>query len=48
MNKDRILLNLIYKSEGGYANMEGDSGGETYKGISRKWFPKWEGLKIID
>ena len=48
MNKDRILLNLIYKSEGGYANIEGDSGGETYKGISRKWFPKWEGWKIID
>lgn len=48
MNKNRILLNLIYKSEGGYANVEGDSGGETYKGISRKWFPKWEGWKIID
>lgn len=28
--------------------MKGDTGGETYAGISRKWFPKWEGWKIVD
>lgn len=35
-------------SEGGYANVAGDTGGETYAGISRKWFPKWPGWKMVD
>lgn len=34
--------------EGGYANDPTDRGGETYKGISRRWWPLWEGWKIID
>lgn len=34
--------------EGGYINDATDRGGETYKGISRKWNPKWEGWKIVD
>jgi len=34
--------------EGGYANDPADSGGETYKGISRNNFPNWAGWKIID
>lgn len=36
------------KFEGGYANDKNDSGGETYKGISRVHNPKWGGWKIID
>lgn len=36
------------KFEGGYANNPADTGGETYKGISRKNNPKWEGWSIID
>lgn len=36
------------KNEGGYANVSGDTGGETYAGISRKWFPNWSGWKIVD
>ena len=36
------------KNEGGYANVPGDTGGETYAGISRKWWPNWAGWKIID
>lgn len=36
------------KNEGGYANVTNDSGGETYCGISRVWWPKWKGWKIID
>ncbi len=35
-------------NEGGYANVKGDRGGETYKGIARNFHPKWEGWKIID
>lgn len=34
--------------EGGYANVSGDKGGETYAGISRKFHPNWKGWKIID
>lgn len=38
----------ILKSEGGYANDPDDRGGETYKGISRKFWPGWLGWTIID
>ena len=34
--------------EGGYANDPNDTGGETYRGISRVHHPKWPGWKIID
>ena len=34
--------------EGGYVNHPNDRGGETFKGISRRWFPDWEGWEIID
>ena len=34
--------------EGGYAMVPGDLGGETYAGITRKNFPKWEGWDIVD
>jgi lysozyme family protein len=36
------------KWEGGYVNDPHDRGGETYNGISRKNFPKWEGWEIVD
>jgi lysozyme family protein len=34
--------------EGGYSNSPSDSGGETYRGISRVWFPNWSGWLIVD
>lgn len=34
--------------EGGYANVSGDRGGETYKGIARVFWPQWQGWEIID
>jgi len=34
--------------EGGYANSPSDSGGETYRGISRVNFPNWSGWTLID
>ena len=34
--------------EGGYVNDPDDRGGETYKGIARKFNSKWEGWSIID
>jgi lysozyme family protein len=36
------------KYEGGYVNDKNDQGGETYKGVSRVNWPKWEGWSIID
>ena len=41
-------LKRVLKSEGGYVNDPSDSGGETYRGISRKFNPNWRGWKIID
>jgi len=35
-------------NEGGYANVDGDTGGETYRGITRKNFPHWKGWPIVD
>lgn len=34
--------------EGGYSNHPSDRGGETWRGISRKHWPKWAGWKIVD
>lgn len=34
--------------EGGWNHVKGDRGGETYKGIARNYWPKWEGWKIVD
>lgn len=43
-----IADKLRVGNEGGYANVVGDRGGETWRGIARKAHPKWEGWKIID
>ena len=34
--------------EGGYVNDPQDAGGETYKGVSRRANPNWQGWGIID
>lgn len=34
--------------EGGYANDPRDRGGETYKGIARKFWPGWKGWAEVD
>lgn len=34
--------------EGGYSNNAADSGGETYRGISRKNWRNWNGWLVID
>lgn len=39
---------ILIKHEGGYVNDPDDKGGETYKGIARKFNPDWKGWKIID
>lgn len=39
---------ITLKHEGGYVKDPVDVGGETYKGISRRYHPSWEGWSIID
>ena len=34
--------------EGGWCDVSGDPGGETYAGIARNFFPSWEGWAVID
>ena len=34
--------------EGGYTNDPVDVGGETYKGVARRYYPDWIGWSIID
>ena len=41
-------LQNTFKNEGGYINDPDDSGGETYKGISRSNNSKWGGWVFID
>jgi lysozyme family protein len=42
------IYEIVMKYEGGYVNHPNDPGGETYKGISRRAHPNWEGWKLID
>ncbi len=39
---------LTNKVEGGYVNDPDDKGGETYRGIARKFHPDWDGWIIFD
>lgn len=41
-------IEKMLKHEGGYVNDPLDPGGETYKGVARKMFSKWEGWTVID
>jgi lysozyme family protein len=38
----------VMGNEGGYSNNPADAGGETYKGIARKFWPQWGGWKYVD
>jgi len=43
-----ISHEIVMDIEGGYSCDPIDIGGETYKGISRKYNPDWKGWEIID
>lgn len=43
-----IAFSKVLVNEGGYVNDPSDPGGETYKGIARKIFNKWDGWLLID
>lgn len=40
--------NITLKHEGGYGNDPDDVGGETYRGIARRYNPSWPGWATID
>lgn len=44
----RASLSRLYAAEGLYDNDERDSGGETFRGISRNNWPKWPGWALVD
>lgn len=48
MAKFEIAESITGRNEGGYANNPADTGGETYAGIARNYWPNWQGWKIID
>ena len=41
-------LEGVLKAEGGYVNDPDDTGGETYKGVSRRFNSKWQGWVLVD
>lgn len=41
------ILPYTLRFEGGYVNDQNDKGGETYRGISRKANPDWEGWQLL-
>jgi len=43
-----IAYKITMKIEGGYVNDKDDRGGETFKGIARKYHPTWSGWALID
>jgi len=44
----KLAYDLMIAHEGGYVNDQDDPGGETYKGVARKIFSKWDGWVKID
>lgn len=44
----KSALDKVLVKEGGYVNDPDDAGGETYRGVSRRFWKNWEGWKIID
>ncbi len=43
-----IAYEITKEFEGGYTFDPDDVGGETYKGVARKYYPSWPGWQIID
>ena len=48
MSNFKSALIRVLKNEGGYVNNPNDRGGETYKGVARKFHPNWSGWSLLD
>lgn len=44
----KLAIKPVLNWEGGYVNDPDDQGGETYRGITRKNWPYWEGWEYVD
>ena len=44
---DAVYNKVIIEEEGGYSNVSGDAGGETYRGVTAKYYPDWVGWEIV-
>jgi lysozyme family protein len=44
----QLAYAITMGNEGGYANNPNDSGGETWKGVARNYWPNWGGWPIVD
>jgi lysozyme family protein len=44
--EDALKHTLVF--EGGYANVPGDAGGETFRGITRRSHPDWPGWVLVE
>lgn len=44
----KTALQKTLAFEGGYSKVEGDRGGETYRGISRNHWGSWPGWGVVD
>ena len=40
-------IEVLLEDEAGFANYSKDRGGLTYAGVSERYFPKWDGWKLI-
>lgn len=48
MSNFKEALDIVSKHEGFYVDDPEDTGGETFRGISRRYNPGWEGWENID
>ena len=44
----KAAFDRTMKTEGGYSDDPQDSGGETFRGISRLYWPEWSGWHLVD
>lgn len=44
----KIAIDEVLLNEGGYVDDPNDNGGETYRGIARKFWSGWIGWTIVD
>lgn len=44
----KLFFPILLRQEGYYSNVKGDTGGETWEGISRNNYPAWSGWSIVD
>lgn len=48
MARFELAVQRLLAYEGGYSNHPIDRGGETFYGISRRWYPEWDGWRLVD